>query len=106
MRFEIGRADAANERPDRFLVDRVDRRSGAFTPASFANSKRRRASGSNFAVYKRNDWRTKRRGGQSPQRRRKRLTVPAAAGRARDRRDPRVAAILSYVRIDGHTLVS
>ena len=105
-RLEIGRTDAAIETPDRFLVDRVDSRSGAFALAAFANSKGRRPQGSGPAVYERNHWRTKGRCDQPPQRRRKRLAVPATAGRARDRRDPRVAAVLSQFRIDRHTLVS
>src|SRR4029077_20061892 len=97
-RFEIGRTDAAVETPNRFLVDRVAPSSCTFALASFANSKGRRPPRSGFAFYKWNPRRTKGRYNSPPQPCRKCLAVSATAGRTRDRRHPRVAAVLSHFR--------
>src|SRR2546423_18256 len=104
--LEAGRADAANKTPNRFLVDNIAAAADASASAGLRNSEARRPQRGSPALYKRNDWRTERCGRQPPQRRRKRVAIPAAARRTTNRRNPRFSALLSHLRIDCHTLVS
>ena len=70
------------------------------------HSEKGRARRSSVAFYKRNHWRTQRRSDEPPQRHGKCLAIPGTARCEENGRDSRVAAVLSHVWIDGHTLVS
>src|SRR6266480_2449342 len=104
LNFTMGRA--ANETPNRSLVDNGDPCSGAFALAAFTNSKGRRSRGGSFAFYKRKHGRTKRCSNQPPQRRRKCLAVSTVARREERGRHSRVPAVFPHLRIDRHTVVS
>src|SRR5439155_23970120 len=103
---EVGPLTPANEPPNNFLGDHRRPGSRTFAFAVPADSKGRRPQGSGLALYKRNYRSAKARCDQPPQPCRKRLAIPGTARRKENRRHPRVTALLSHVRIDGHSLVS
>src|SRR4029077_15067457 len=105
-RFEAGRAIPAHEASNCSVVDHVHDPTRAFAFADTEHPEKGRARRSSVAFYKRNHRRTQRSGDEPPERAGKCLAIPGTARCQKNGRDSRVAAVLSHVWIDGHTLVS
>src|SRR6266496_3908983 len=104
-RSEVGRADAADEIPNRFVVADGDLTSSGLIHSTVANSKKRRPRRGPAAFHQRQLRRAERSRAQSSQHGRQRFAVPGTSRREEGRRHSRRAPVFSHLWIDRYPLV-